>query len=231
MAEFTIDDELLAAAENDLETTVGEEFDPDADYAAAPPPLPDGWHQARLVNLGVKVNDVQKEFDGPRPWGPNIKTYYTRVEAQVVDPGGPQNNKKATGNVTTHNEKTQDGTVRGSAAAMYYRAITGEPIPGVSQGAHIAAVARELRGEPVVWVRTRLEGQDSDAAQAFNEQKRNGTLETGAKKPPTFRGQKEFTQDGKLTGVKVVDGVRIVARPIIQEVKHISFTPPTPRGK
>ncbi len=221
------DDELLLAAEQDIENTVGEDFDPDAEYNAPMPPLPDGWHYATLKNLGRKVDDVVKEFEGPRPWGANITTYYTRVEASVIDVGGPQNNKRATGNITTHRESTQDGTDRGSLASMYYKAITGQPIPGVSQGSHIAAVAKELRSEPQVWIRTRLEGQDRDAKAIFDANKKNGTLKQGEKAPPTYRGNKEFTDaNGKLTGVKVLeDGTRIVGQPVIVEVKPKSFQP------
>ena len=64
--QIVYDDELLSAAEADLESTVGEDFDPDAEYNAPMPPLPDGWHFATLKNLGRKVNDVVKEFEGPR---------------------------------------------------------------------------------------------------------------------------------------------------------------------
>ena len=132
---FTYDEELLAAAEADTETTVGAEFDPDAEYNAPMPPLPDGWHFAKLSNRGAKnAAGEQKMFVGPRPWGENITTYFLQVEASVIDPSGPQNNKRANGNVTTHNENGADGKSRGSSASMYYRAITGQPIPGVNQG-------------------------------------------------------------------------------------------------
>jgi hypothetical protein len=225
--EIVYDDELLAAAESDMDTSVGEDFDPDAEYNQPAPPLPDGWYYATLKNLGRKIDGVTKEFEGPRSWGPNITTYYTRAGASVIDPNGPQNNKQATGNVTTHSEKTSSGSPRGSSANMYYKAITGQPLPGVGQGAHIALVAKELRSEPQVWVRTQLQGQDRDAKEAYDAAKKSGTLGKDDKKPPTFKGQKEFTQDGKLTGVKVLeDGTRIVGRPIIQEVKPKSFTPP-----
>lgn len=232
--QLIIDDSLLEAAEADTETTVGADFDPDAEYNLPMPPLPDGWHLATLKNRGVKVGDQVKEFDGPRPWGNIPSTYWTMVEATITDPDGPQNNKRASGNITTHRETTQDGRDKGSAAAMYYRAMTGEPIPGVNQGGHIAAVAKELRGEPTVWVKTQLEGQDSDAQQAWkkrrDEAKAQGQQFT-EKAPKTFRGQKAFTDaKGNLTGVKVLeDGTRIVARPTIVEVKHRSFDPGTGR--
>jgi hypothetical protein len=230
MAENSIiyDDDLLANAEADTTTEVGEGFDPDAEYNLPMPPVPDGWHYAKLTNRGVKVNDVQKEFDGPRSWGENVTTYWTMVEATIIDIGGPQNNKKASGNVTTHAEKTQDGRPRGSSANMYYRAITEQPLPGVSQGVHITAVAKELRGEPEVWIKTQLEGQDSDASKDYRERKKAGNLKPGEKAPKTWRGQKAFTDaQGHLTGVKVLeDGTRIVGRPVIVEVKPRSFVPP-----
>ena len=88
----------------------------------------------------------------------------------------------------------------------------------------------ELKGaEPIVWIRTQLEGQAQEAGKAFNERKQSGQLEAGEKAPKTFRGQKAFTDaSGKVTGA-VVDpdnGETVVGRPAIQDMKPQSWTPP-----
>jgi hypothetical protein len=104
---------------------------------------------------------------------------------------------------------------------MYYRAITGKPIPGVSEGQHMKALLELLQGSPTVTITTRLEGQAPEASKAFSDRKKAGQLAPGEKAPKTFRGEKAFTQEGKLTG-RVYDaetGEFVVGRPVIVSAK------------
>lgn len=220
----TYDESLLESLENDPTEFSSTEFDPDADYAAPPPPLPDGWHLAKLNLIGAKDKDgVLREFTGPRPWGNIPATYFTQIEAVVVDPSGPQDGKRTTRfNITTHAEERRNGA---SSASLVYRAITGQPIPGVKPALHMKEVLDLLRGQsPIVMIRTQLEGEAQEASKAFQEAKQRG--EQG-KKPRTFRGEKSFTQEGKLTG-RCIDpetGEIVVGRPAIQDIKPQSWEP------
>lgn len=220
----TYDETLLESLENDPTEFSSTEFDPDADYAAPPPPLPDGWHLARLNLIGAKDKDgVLREFTGPRPWGNIPATYFTQIDATIVDPAGPQDGKRTTRfNVTTHPEERRNGA---SSASLVYRAITGRPIPGVKPALHMKEVLDLLRGQsPIVMIRTQLEGEAQEASKAFQEAKQRG--EQG-KKPRTFRGEKAFTQEGKLTGrcVDPENGEIVVGRPAIQDIKPQSWEP------
>lgn len=220
----TYDETLLESLENDPTEFSSTEFDPDADYAAPPPPLPDGWHLAKLNLIGAKDKDGNlKEFVGPRPWGNIPATYFTQIDATIVDPGGPQDGKRTTRfNVTTHPEERRNGA---SSASLVYRAITGQPIPGVKPALHMKEVLDLLRGQsPIVMIRTQLEGEAQEASKAFQDAKQRG--EQG-KKPRTFRGEKAFTQEGKLTG-RCIDsetGEIVVGRPAIQDIKPQSWEP------
>lgn len=220
------DESLLAALDEDPTELSSTEFDPDADYAAPPPPLPDGWHQAKLNLIGAKdAEGVLKEFVGPRPWGNIPATFFTQIDAVVVDPGGAQDGKRTNRfNVTTHPEERRNNA---SSAALVYRAITGDPLPGLKPAHHMKVVLDLLRGQaPIVWIKTQLEGEAQEASKTFQEAKKAGNA--GAKKPKTYRGEKSFTQEGKVTG-RVFDaesGEFVVGRPAIVDMKPQSFTPP-----
>lgn len=218
------DETALAALETD--PTEAEGFDEDADYSAPPPPLPDGWHQATLNLIGVKDGEQQKEFSGPRKWGNIPSTFFTQIDAKVVDPGGPQDGKRTTRfNVTTHAEERRNGA---SSASLVYRALTGKPLPGIKQGLHMKEVLDALRGNSqVVWIKTQLEGEAADASKAYREAKDRGD-DPLPPKPKTFRGEKTFSENGKLTG-RVFDETAqewVVGRPAIQDIKPASFVPP-----
>jgi hypothetical protein len=227
MAELTYDDAYLLTLEDD-QTEVGTEFDPDADYAAPPPPLPDGWHLAKLRNLGAKdAEGTLRPFAGPRKWGNIPATFFTQIEAVIVDQGGPQDGKRTDRyNVTTHAEARQNNA---SSASLVYRAITGDPIPGVNQGRHMGLIVDQLKGvEPIVWVKTQLEGRPQEAGRAYDDRKKAGQLEPGEKAPKTYRGEKNFMENGKVTG-RVTDpetGEVVVGRPVITDMKPQSWTPP-----
>ena len=220
------DETALAALENDTDEYTPEVFDKDADYAAPPPPLPDRWHLAKLNLIGAKdAEGVLKEFVGPRPWGNIPATYFTQIDATVVDPGGAQDGKRTNRfNVTTHPEERRNNA---SSASLVYKAITGNPIPGLKPAAHIGLVLDQLRGQsPIVWIKTQLEGEPQEASKAFQEAKKAGQV--GATKPKTYRGEKSFMENGKVTG-RVVDptsGEIVVGRPSIVDMKPQSFVPP-----
>lgn len=220
------DEAALAALETD-NTEVGEGFDEDADYAAPPPPLPDGWHQATLHLIGAKVDGELKEFSGPRSWGNIPSTFFTQIEAKVVDPGGAQDGKRTTRfNVTTHPEERRNGA---SSASLVYRALTGKPLPGLKQGPHMKQVLDALRGNStIVWIKTQLSGEAQDASKAYREAKERGDNQLPAK-PKTFRGEKTFSENGKVTG-RVFDEASlewVVGRPDIVDIKPMTFTPPS----
>lgn len=223
------DETALAELESSTDEFTAEQFDQDADYAAPPPPLPDGWHQAKLNLIGAKDKDgVLKEFVGPRPWGNIPATYFTQIDATVVDPGGAQDGKRTNRfNVTTHPEERRNNA---SSASLVYKAITGDPIPGMKPAFHMGKLLEQLRGQsPIVWVKTSLEGEAQEASKAFQEAKKSGSLAPGQKGPRTYRGEKAFTQEGKVTG-KVFDpdtGETVVGRPAILDMKPQSFIPPT----
>lgn len=221
------DEAALAALETD--DTEAEGLDKDADYGdqLPPPPIPDDWHQATLHLLGVKdANGQQAEFAGPRKWGNISSTFFTQIEAHVVDPNGPQDGKRTTRfNVTTHAEERRNGA---SSASLVYRALTGKPLPGMKQGLHMKAVLDELRGNSqVVWIKTQLEGEASDASKAFREAKDRGDNPL-PKRPKTFRTERSFTQDGKLTGRCWDNDAQewVVGRAAIVDIKPSSFIPP-----
>ncbi len=220
------DEAALAALENDTDEYTAEVFDTEADYAAPPPPLPDGWHQAKLNLIGAKDGEgVLKEFVGPRPWGNIPATYFTQIDATIVDPGGAQDGKRTNRfNVTTHPEERRNNA---SSASLVYKAITGDPIPGLKPAAHMGLVLDQLRGQaPIVWIKTQLEGEAQEASKAFQEAKKAGTA--GVTKPKTFRGEKSFMENGKVTG-RVIDpatGEIVVGRPMIVDLKPQSFVPP-----
>jgi len=219
------DETFLASLENDTDEFTPEVFDKDADYAAPPPPLPDGWHQAKLNLIGAKDGEgTLKEAVGPRPWGNIPSTYFTQIDATVVDPGGAQDGKRTNRfNVTTHPEERRNNA---SSASLVYKAITGNPIPGLKPAAHIGLVLDQLRGQsPIVWIKTQLEGEAQEASQVFQANKKNGIT---SPKPKTFRGEKSFMENGKVTG-RVVDpatGEIVVGRPMIVDLKPQSFVPP-----
>lgn len=219
------DETALAALEDFTDEFTPEQFDQDADYAAPPPPLPDGWHMAKLNLIGAKVEGVLKEFSGPRKWGNIPQTFFTQIDATVVDPSGPQDGKRTNRfNVTTHPEERRNNA---SSASLVYRAVTEKPIPGLKPAVHMGLVLDLLRGQsPIVWIKTQLEGESSEASKAFQAAKEAG--DTSAKKPKTFRGEKAFTQEGKLTGRTVDPDTNeiVVGRPSIQDMKPQSFTPP-----
>ena len=217
--EVVFDPTLMDSLDED-QTPLPQEFDADADYAAPPPPLPDGWHQAILSVAGVKDDAGTLVPFRKRAWGNIPSTYHTSINAKIVDPGGLQDGKFATDNtVTTHSDPKRHNT---SKVAMYYKAITGKPIPGVNEGAHMKALLTELQANPTVWIRTQLEGQASEASKAFGERKKAGSLNAGEKGPKTFRGEKAFTQEGKLTGRAYDEQAKefVVGRPAIQDAAH-----------
>jgi hypothetical protein len=217
--EVTYDPTLMDTLDEDT-TPLPQEFDADADYAAPPPPLPDGWYQATLSVAGVKDEQGTLVPFRKRPWGNIPTTYHTAINAKIVDPGGLQDGKFAGDNtVTTLSDPRRHNT---SKAAMYYRAITGKPIPGVSEAQHMKALLEELQATPTVWIKTQLEGQASEASKAFGERKKAGTLTPGEKGPKTFRGDKAFSQEGKLTGRVYDDAAKefVVGRPAIQDASH-----------
>ncbi len=222
----TFDPTLMDALDEDV-TPLDPDFDTDASAYDPPPPLPDGWHQATLSCVGVKDADGKLVPYRVRPWGNIPKTYHTAIQAKVVDPGGPQDGKYATDNtVTTHLDKRNNNT---SKAASLYRGITGKPVPGSSEAQQMKALLEELQSSPLVYVKTQLEGQASEASKAFGERKKAGLLTPGEKGPKTFRGAAAFTENGKLTG-KTVDpesGEIVVGRPQIIDVKPASWTPPS----
>ena len=224
--EVVFDPTLMDSLDEDT-TTLPADWDPDADYNAPPPPLPDGWHQATLSVAGVRDGENLVPFK-KRPWGNIPSTFHTSINARIVDPGGAQDGKFATDNtVTTHADPKRHNT---SKVASYYRAIKGKPIPGVSEGAHMKALLEELQSKPTVWIKTQLVGQASDASRAFSDAKKanGGKAPEGMKAPKTFRGEKAFSENGKLTG-RAFDadaGEYVVGRPEIVDVKSISFVPP-----
>ena len=212
--EVTFDPTLMDSLDEDT-TPLPQEFDADAEYAAPPPPLPDGWHQATLSVAGVKDEAGNLVPFRKRPWGNIPSTYHTAINAKVVDPGGLQDGKFAGDNtVTSHSDPRRHNT---SKVAMFYRGITGKPIPGVSEAQHMKALLEELQASPTVWIKTQLEGQASEASKAFGERKKAGTLAPGEKGPKTFRGEKAFTQEGKLIGRVWDDQAKefVVGRPAI----------------
>jgi hypothetical protein len=215
------DPTLMDSLDEDM-TQIAPEFDQDADYAAPPPPLPDGTYQMILSCAGVKDENGALVPFRKRPWGNIPSTFHTSIQGRIVDPGGAQDGKYATDNtVTTHIDPKRHNT---SKVAMYYRAVTGKPIPGVSEGQHMKALLEVLQSNPTVMGTTKLEGQAADASKAFSDKKKAGTLAPGEKAPQTFRGQKAFTQEGVLTG-RVFDdkaGEFVVGRPVITAVKQVS---------
>lgn len=226
--EVTFDPTLMDTLDEDT-NSLPQEFDTDADYAAPPPPVPDGWYQAVLSVAGVKDESGNLVPFRKRPWGNIPSTFHTSIQAKIVDPGGLQDGKYATDNtVTSHVDAKRHNT---SKVAMYYRAVTGKPIPGVSEGQHMKALLEELQASPTVWVKTQLEGQAQDAGKAFSDAKKasGGRAPDGVKAPKTFRGERAFTQEGKLTGRVFDDETKefVVGRPVIMDVKPLSFTPPT----
>lgn len=224
------DEAALAALENFTDEFTIEQFDVDADYAAAPPPLPDGWHMAKLNLIGAKDTEgVLKEFTGPRKWGNIPSTFFTQIDATIVDVGGAQDGKRTNRfNVTTHPEERRNNA---SSASLVYKAIVGSAIPGLKPAVHMGLLLDQLRGQsPIVWVRTQLEGEAQEASKAFQAAKEAG--DKSAKKPKTFRGEKSFTQEGKVTG-RVFDpeaGEFVVGRPQIVDMKPQSFVPPIKGG-
>lgn len=227
MADVTFDPTLMDSLDID-ETTVPAEFDQDADYNAPPPPLPDGWYQATLTVSGVKDADGNLVPFRKRPWGNIPSTFHTSIQARVQDIGGVQDGKFASDNtVTTHIDPKRYNT---SKVATYYRGITGNPIPGVSEGQHMKALLEELQSSPTVWIKTQLEGQPADASKAFSDTKKanGGRAPEGTRAPKTYRGERNFYENGKLTG-RVFDeetGEWVVGRPVISDVKPLSFVPP-----
>ena len=225
MADVIFDPTLMDSLDTD-ETIVPAEFDQDADYSAPPPPLPDGWYQATITVAGVKDADGNLVPFRKRPWGNIPSTFHTSINARVQDIGGTQDGKFASDNtVTTHIDPKRYNT---SKVAMYYRGVTGKPIPGVSEGQHMKALLEELQSSPTVWIKTQLEGQPADASKAFSERKKAGMLEQGERAPKTYRGERNFMENGKLTG-RVFDeesGEWVVGRPVIADVKPLSFVPP-----
>jgi len=229
MAQEVIFDETLMDDLDNDSTQLSQEFDADADAYAPPPPLPDGWHMAVLTCAGVKNSAGVLVPFNERPWGPNIKkTYHTSIQAKVVDPGGLQDGKYASDNtVITFPDPKQHNT---SKVATIYRGITGKPIPGNSEGQHMKALLTELQASPTVWIKTELEGQPSEASKAFSDAKKanGGRAPEGMKAPKTYRGEKAFMEDGRITG-RVWDEATqeyAVGRPQIKAVQPLSFTPP-----
>lgn len=221
-AEVVFDPTLMDSLDEDT-TQIAADFDRDADYAAPPPPLPDGTYQMTLSCAGVKDENGTLVPFRKRPWGNIPSTYHTSIQARIVDPGGPQDGKFASDNtVTTHIDPKRHNT---SKVAMYYRAITGKPIPGVSEGQHMKALLELLQGNPTVLGTTQLEGQAQEASTAFSNAKKanSGRAPEGMKAPKTFRGQKAFTQEGKLTGRVWDDEAQefVVGRPSIASVKPV----------
>lgn len=227
MAEVTFDPTLMDSLDID-ETVVPAEFDQDADYNAPPPPLPDSWYQATLTVAGVRDQDGNLVPFRKRPWGNIPSTFHTSIQARVQDIGGIQDGKFASDNtVTTHIDPKRYNT---SKVATYYRGITGNPIPGVSEGQHMKALLEELQSSPTVWIKTQLEGQPADASKAFSDAKKanGGRPVEGTRAPKTYRGERNFYENGKLTG-RVFDeetGEWVVGRPVISDVKPLSFIPP-----
>jgi hypothetical protein len=227
MADVIFDPTLMDSLDTD-DTVVPAEFDQDADYSAPPPPLPDGWYQATLSVAGVRDGDGNLVPFRKRPWGNIPSTFHTSINARVQDLGGPQDGKFASDNtVTTHIDPKRYNT---SKVAMYYRGVTGKPIPGVSEGQHMKALLEELQSNPTVWIKTQLEGQAADASKAFSEAKKanGGRAPEGLRAPKTYRGERNFMENGKLTG-RVYDeetGEWVVGRPVISDVKPLSFVPP-----
>src|SRR5271163_2375218 len=169
MADVTFDPTLMDTLEEDM-TSVPAEFDADADYNLPAPPLPDGWYQATLTVAGVRDQDGNLVPFRKRPWGNIPSTFHTSIQAKVQDVGGVQDGKFASDNtVTTHIDPKRYNT---SKVATYYRGITGNPIPGVNEEDHVKTLCRELLSQPIVWIKTQLEGQPADASKAFSDAKK-----------------------------------------------------------
>lgn len=221
------DPTLMDSLDEDM-TQLPAEFDPDADYNAPPPPLPDGWYQATLSCAGVKdLHDENKTVPfNKRPWGNIPSTFHTSIQAKVIDPGGLQDGKYATDNTVTTNTDIKKGA---SKAATYVKAIAGRQIKGASEGAHMKDLLEQLQGEPTVWVKTQLEGQPQEAGKAFSDAKKanGGKAPDGMKAPKTYRGDKAFTQEGKLTGRVYDEATKefVVGRPVIVGVRNLNNPP------
>jgi hypothetical protein len=208
--ELVFDSTLLDELDND-NTAVAPDFDPDADYNAPPPPLPDGWYLATLECAGVNVDGQRVPFTQIK-WKGDVTEkghFWTGVQAKVQDPGGLEDGKFASdGLVRTKLDPKRHNT---SLVASYYRAITGDPIPGTSEGQHMKAILEKLQEKPLVYIKTQLQG---------GYKKEDGSR-------VNIKGQDKFVnENGKVTGVVEVDGQRIVGRPAIIDVRNQDFVPP-----
>lgn len=216
--EVIYDQSLLEDLEDD-NTLVGDAFDADADAYAPPPPLPDGDYLATLKCGGMRDPETGARvlYTKPKYKNDHVPHPTTSVTATILDPGGPQDGKWAEDPFVRTKLDDRKGA---SAVSSIYRAVTGKPILGTTEGQHMAALLKVLQENPQVRITTKLQGQYF-ATQEHKDKKEYTKV----------KGEKNFTDPntGKLTGIAYgkdgepivdVNGDFVMGRPVITGYKR-----------
>lgn len=172
MANETIHDEILDPTDY-LSLLDGEgeaeEFDPEAEYALPAPPVHDGTYDA-----SIEINELYAEGGGKVPfrekqWPSEARPHYEFGVKATLIADDPRTNGKFVFTPMFRPLTTSINAERGntSQVAAAYKAITGQPIRGVSQKEHAKQFYQLLAEKPVARVKVRNVLDDYEFAKAY----------------------------------------------------------------
>lgn len=225
--------ELLDGTNDDIDTA----FDPDAEYNRPAPPIHDGWYYGTFSNAGVYTKGATQ----PSPfrvtrWKNEQKDHFeVAVKAEIHDLNDALVNGKHV--YTDMALRTAPDPDRNNASGISsaYKALSGEPIKGMSESGHAKQFVELLQTQPQGWFRVQNVLRDKDVEKAIYEGKQAGTIPTDKKNPKAVYGEKKImTLPGGADSRGVFTGAadhpetknRCAARPYIVEFKPASFEPP-----
>jgi len=218
----------LAALDTPDETAA---FDPDADYNRPAPPVEDGWYQMTFTNAGVYADGNKVPYRSAQ-WKNEHKPHFEiAVVGSIIAPDNLLVNEKHvyTGMPLTTTPDPDRGNASGVGAA--YKALKGEPIPGLPGLKHVVALDEVLKSSPIAWARVQNVLADRDAEKA--------AAEAGEQRPKPVYGQRKImalpggtNAQGNFSGAAdhPVTKNRCVSRPQLVEFKPADFVPPTKKG-
>lgn len=203
--EQTTNDEVLDPT-NYLSLLEGEgeaeEFDPDAEYALPAPPINDGTYDAtiELSNLKDKDGNMVPFREHKAPW--ETKPHFEFAIKATLISDDPKVNSKFVYTPLFRPLTTAINAERGntSQVAAAYKAITGQPIKGVSQKEHARQFYELMQEKPIARVKVRnvLDDYEFTKAQKLIDPNFKGKAVYGQKAIMALEGGTKF--DGSFSG-------------------------------
>jgi hypothetical protein len=201
---------------------ITDDFDPDAEYNRPAPPIEDGWYYGKAVNAGVYNAEGDLVPFKVSRWKNETKDHYQiGVKVEIVSADPLYNGKHVYTPSPSHLRTAPDpDRNNASGVSAAFRAMSGEPIKGMSEKEHAKQLVELLLTEPMVKVRVQNVLADRDAEKAARD--------AGEPKVKPVYGQRKImalkggtNAQGKFSGAAdhPTTKVRCVARAVIQEFK------------